>query len=120
MTLSRQLEKDDFLLGPEITVFDFSIAAMLSIDLFSSWAEGYPIFPAYLFRVSGSWVDVSHKVSRTKETILILLGSTYPTTTAQGWVRLVEARILPVKAGPFFIQVYFFAAAIINPVFSNA
>ena len=59
MTLSRQLEKDDFLLGPEITVFDFSIAAMLASILFhtpKTWltrlAEGYPIFPAYLFRVS--------------------------------------------------------------------
>jgi glutathione S-transferase len=59
MTLSLQLEKDDFLLGPEITVFDFSIAAMLASILFhtpKTWltvmAESYPVFPAYLTRVS--------------------------------------------------------------------
>ena len=59
MTLSGQLEKDDFLLGPEITVFDFSIAAMLASILFhtpKTWltvlAESYPVFPDYLARVS--------------------------------------------------------------------
>ena len=59
MTLSRQLEKDNFLLGQEITVFDFSIAPMLASILFhtpKTWltvlAEGYPVFPAYLARVS--------------------------------------------------------------------
>ena len=59
LTLSGQLEKDNFILGPEITVFDFSIAAMLASILFhmpKTWltvlAEGYPVFPAYLSRVS--------------------------------------------------------------------
>ena len=59
LTLSRQLEKDNFILGPEITFFDFSIAAMLASILFhtpKTWltrlGEGYPIFPAYLSRVS--------------------------------------------------------------------
>ena len=59
LTLSRQLEKDDFILGPEVTVFDFSIAAMLASILFhtpKTWltvlAESYPVFPAYLSRVS--------------------------------------------------------------------
>ena len=59
LTLSLQLEKDNFLLGPEITVFDFSIAAMLASILFhtpKTWltvlAESYPVFPNYLARVS--------------------------------------------------------------------
>ena len=59
LTLSRQLEKDNFLLGPEITVFDFPIAATLASILFhtpKTWltflAESYPVFPAYLSRVS--------------------------------------------------------------------
>ena len=59
MTLSRQLEKDNFLLGPDITVFDFSIAAMLASILFhtpKTWltvlAESYPVVPDYLARVS--------------------------------------------------------------------
>ena len=59
LTLSRQLEKDDFILGPEVTVFDFSIAAMLASILFhtpKTWltvlAESYPVFPNYLARVS--------------------------------------------------------------------
>ena len=59
LTLSNQLEKNDFLLGQDITVFDFSIASMLASILFhipKTWltdlAEDYPIFPAYLRRVS--------------------------------------------------------------------
>ena len=59
MTLSLQLKKDNFLLGPEITVFDFSIAAMLASILFhtpKTWltvlAESYLVFPNYLARVS--------------------------------------------------------------------
>ena len=59
LTLSNQLEKSNFLLGPDITVFDFSIASMLASILFhvpKTWltdlAEDYPIFPAYLQRVS--------------------------------------------------------------------
>ena len=59
LTLSRQLEKNNFLLGPEITVFDFPVAAMLASILFhtpKTWltilAESYPVFPAYLARVS--------------------------------------------------------------------
>ena len=59
LTLSRQLEKDNFLLGPEITVFDFPIAATLASILFhtpKTWltvlAESYPVFPNYLARVS--------------------------------------------------------------------
>ena len=59
ITLSRQLEKNDFLLGGNITVFDFSVASMLAPILFhipTTWltnlAEDYPVFPAYLNRVS--------------------------------------------------------------------
>ena len=59
LTLSQQLEKDNFLLGQEITVFDFPIAAMLASILFHTpktlltvLVEGYPVFPAYLARVS--------------------------------------------------------------------
>ena len=40
MTLSLQLKKDNFLLGPEITVFDFSIAAMLASILFTRQKHG--------------------------------------------------------------------------------
>ena len=57
--INLQLEKDNFLLGPEITVFDFSIAAMLASILFhtpKTWltvlAESYPVVPDYLARVS--------------------------------------------------------------------
>ena len=58
-TLSNQLKKSDFLLGQDITVFDFSIASVLASILFhvpKPWltqlAEDYSIFPAYLNRLS--------------------------------------------------------------------
>ena len=57
--LSNQLKKSNFLLGQDITVFDFPIASMLASILFhvpKPWltqlAEDYPVFPAYLNRVS--------------------------------------------------------------------
>ena len=57
--LSDQLEKMPFLLGPDITVYDFSVAAMLSSILFfkptnwlSDMAKNHEVFPEYLGRVS--------------------------------------------------------------------
>ena len=59
LTLANQLEKGDFLLGQNITVYDFSVASMLASILFhvpQTWladlAQGYPVFSAYLNRVS--------------------------------------------------------------------
>ena len=59
LTRANQLEKGDFLLGQNITVYDFSVASMLASILFhvpQTWladlAQGYPVFPAYLNRVS--------------------------------------------------------------------
>ena len=59
LTLANQLEKGEFLLGQNITVYDFSVASMLASILFhvpQTWladlAQGYPVFPAYLNRVS--------------------------------------------------------------------
>lgn len=56
--LSDQLQKMPFLLGSDITVYDFSVAAMLSSITFfkpcnwlSDVAKGYSIFPEYLERV---------------------------------------------------------------------
>ena len=57
--LSGQLKKMPFLLGPDVTVYDFSVAAMLSSILFfkpANWlsdlAKNYEVFPEYLGRVS--------------------------------------------------------------------
>lgn len=57
--LSDQLEKMPFLLGPDMTVYDFSVAAMLSSILFfkptnwlSDMAKNHEVFPEYLGRVS--------------------------------------------------------------------
>ena len=56
--LSDQLQKMPFLLGSDITVYDFSVAAMLSSITFfkpcnwlSDVAKDYSIFPEYLERV---------------------------------------------------------------------
>ena len=56
--LSDQLQKTPFLLGSDITVYDFSVAAMLSSITFfkpcnwlSDVAKDYSIFPEYLERV---------------------------------------------------------------------
>ena len=63
-TLSAQLQKMPFLLGPDMTVYDFSVAAMLSSILFfkpknwlSDMAKNYEIFPEYLGRVSNRLGD---------------------------------------------------------------
>ena len=57
--LSAQLKKMPFLLGPNMTVYDFSVAAVLSSILFfrpNNWltdmANDFEIFPEYLGRVS--------------------------------------------------------------------
>ena len=57
--LSAQLKKMPFLLGSEMTVYDFSVAAVLSSILFfrpNNWltdmANDFEIFPEYLGRVS--------------------------------------------------------------------
>ena len=57
--LSGQLENMPFLLGPDMTVYDFSVAAMLSSILFfkpTNWlgdmAKNQEVFPEYLARVS--------------------------------------------------------------------
>ena len=57
--LSAQLKKMPFLLGYDITVYDFSVAAVLSSILFfrpNNWltdmANDFEIFPEYLGRVS--------------------------------------------------------------------
>ena len=57
--LSAQLKKMPFLLGYDLTVYDFSVAAVLSSILFfrpNNWltdmANDYEIFPEYLGRVS--------------------------------------------------------------------
>ena len=57
--LSDQLERMPFLLGLDMTVYDFSVAAMLSSILFfkpanwlSDMAKNYEVFPEYLGRVS--------------------------------------------------------------------
>ena len=57
--LSAQLKKMPFLLGSDMTVYDFSVAAVLSSILFfrpNNWltdmANDYEIFPEYLGRVS--------------------------------------------------------------------
>ena len=56
--LSDQLQKMPFLLGSDITVYDFSVAAMLSSVIFvkpcnwhSNVAKNSSIFPEYLERV---------------------------------------------------------------------
>ena len=57
--LSAQLKKMPFLLGSDMTVYDFSVAAVLSGILFfrpNNWltdmANDFEIFPEYLGRVS--------------------------------------------------------------------
>ena len=57
--LSDELQKMPFLLGSDITVYDFSVAAVLSGILFfrpNNWltdmANDFEIFPEYLGRVS--------------------------------------------------------------------